>query len=212
MAACAHPSGLVIAGPTAGRLWGLRRMPKDGLIHVIAPPRSHPASVPWLQPYRTSMLDPADIAHRDAEGIHLTSPSRTAVDLTRWLNDDQLRSVIDQVEHDGMGLASTMRRVGESLDTPGRPWARRFLDVLADRAGGTRASDGESRRCTTAHLAHRQPGRTGGSAVEAEAHAVQACAARGCACRSCPRGPSPSGWPGCRRSGTARAGTAAACP
>jgi very-short-patch-repair endonuclease len=144
-AACSHPIGLVVAGPTAGRLWGLRRLPKDDLVHVIAPPATNPISAPWLAPYRTSMLDPGDIVYRD-DGIALTSPPRTAVDLCRWLSVDDLRSVIDQIEHEHKGSAATMRRVATMLDTPGRPWARRFLDVLDDRAAGRAPeSHGESR-------------------------------------------------------------------
>jgi hypothetical protein len=144
-AACAHHFGLVVAGPTAGRIWGLRRMPNDHLVHVIAPPHSHPISTEWLKPYRTSMLDPSDIVYRN-DGVTLTSPPRTALDLARWLPDDALRSVIDQIEHERMGTAATMRRVAGPLNTRGRPWVGRFLAVLDDRAGGLpRASDGESR-------------------------------------------------------------------
>ena len=143
-AASAHPKGLVVAGPTAGLLWGFRRMPRDGLVHVIAPPMSHPIGAPWLRAYRTALLDPSDIVRRD-DGIVLTSPARTAVDLARWLSDDDLRSVIDQIEHLRMAQAVTMQRVAMLLATRGRPWARRFLEVLDRRAsGGARESHGES--------------------------------------------------------------------
>ena len=42
MVCLANPD-LTIAGPTAGRLWGFRRLPADQRIHVIAPPASNPA-------------------------------------------------------------------------------------------------------------------------------------------------------------------------
>jgi len=42
IALCTARPHLVIAGPTAGRAWGIRRSPRDGLIHVIAPPQSQP--------------------------------------------------------------------------------------------------------------------------------------------------------------------------
>jgi hypothetical protein len=132
VAACSRPNPLIIAGPTAGRLWGFRRMPRDRLVHVIAPPASNPTVEKWLRPYRTSMIDPLHIVER-FDGVRLTSPPRTVVDLARHLSDTDLRSVIDQVESDGMGTADTMRRVAADLATPGRPWARRFLRALEVR-------------------------------------------------------------------------------
>ena len=144
VAACAHWRELVVGGPTASRHWGYRRTPLDGLVHTLAPPATTPIRAPWIKVYRTALLDPADIVYRE-DGIRLTSPPRTAVDMTRWLNDDDLRSLIDHVEYLGLSTAATMRRVAQSLDTPGRPWARRFLAILDDRAaGGPRASTGES--------------------------------------------------------------------
>ena len=132
VAACTRPSGLIVAGPTAGRLWGFRRMPRDGLVHVIAPPASNPSVERWLRPYRTAMIDPLHVVQR-ADGIRLTSPPRTVVDLSRHLTNIDLRSVIDQVESEGMGTAETMRRVAADLATPGRPWARRVLRALEQR-------------------------------------------------------------------------------
>lgn len=143
-AACSHRFGLIVAAPTAGRQWAFRNMPADHLIWVLAPPASHPIKAAWLRPYRTPLIADEDIVERE-DGIRLTSPARTVVDLTRHLGVGALRSVIDQVEHEGMGTAATMRRVAQSLDTPGRPWARKFLAVLDDRAAGTRRSHGESR-------------------------------------------------------------------
>ncbi len=132
VAACSRPSGLIVEGPTAGRLWGFRRVRRDGLVYVIAPPASNPSVETWLRPYRTALIDPLHIVER-SDGIRLTSPPRTVVDLTRHLSDADLRSVIDQVESMGMGTAETMRRVALDLATPGRPWARRFLRVLEQR-------------------------------------------------------------------------------
>ena len=148
VAACARPSGLVICGPTAGRLSGLRRMGNDGMVYVIAPPASHPTVEPWLRPYRTSMLAPEHIICRD-DGIRLTSPARTAVDLTRHLNRVDLRSVIDQMIHERQTTEDAMRTVAESLATPGRPWARRFLAELAQLPNkGIAESHWESRVVT----------------------------------------------------------------
>lgn len=145
VAACARPCRLVIAGPTAGRQWHLRRMGAAGRIFVIGPPGSNPSAAPWLVTYRTSMLAEIDIVHRP-DGIRLTSPPRTAVDLMRYLPPHDVRSVVDQMINDGLCTVNTMRRVAEPLATPGRPWARRFLELLADRPnGGVAESHWESR-------------------------------------------------------------------
>lgn len=145
VAACTRPGGLIILGPTAGRLWGFRRMPRDGFVYVIAPPASNPSVEPWLKPYRTAMIDPLHVVER-ADGIRLTSPPRTVVDLSRYLSDVDLRSVIDQVESEGMGTSETMRIVAEGLATPGRPWARRVLRILDQRPkNGVPESHWESR-------------------------------------------------------------------
>jgi hypothetical protein len=80
------------------------------------------------------------------DGIRLTSPPRTALDLTRYLPDKDLRSVIDQIESNGMGTAETMRRVAYDVMSPGRPWVKRFLRVLDQRPqSGVAESHWESR-------------------------------------------------------------------
>ena len=145
VAACSRPGRLIVEGPTAGRLSGFRRMPRDGFVWVIAPPASNPSVEKWLRPYRTAMIDPLHIVQR-SDGIRLTAPSRTVVDLARHLPDHDLLSVIDQVESEGMGTAQTMWQVAFDLATPGRPWARRCLRILEQRPQhGVPASHWESR-------------------------------------------------------------------
>ena len=77
VALCSSRPRLVVAGPTAGRIWGIRRSPRDQLVHVLAPPASNPCREPWVRAYRTALIDPGDIVHcRD--GLRLTSPPRHA--------------------------------------------------------------------------------------------------------------------------------------
>ena len=47
-AVCAGHPNVAVSGPTAGRLWGFRRLPRDHRIHVLAPPASHPTLAPWV--------------------------------------------------------------------------------------------------------------------------------------------------------------------
>src|SRR4029077_11371729 len=42
-AVCVARPAVIVAGPTAGRLWGFRRIPRDRRLHVIGPPVSQPS-------------------------------------------------------------------------------------------------------------------------------------------------------------------------
>jgi very-short-patch-repair endonuclease len=144
-ALCTSRPHLIVAGPTAGRIWGVRRSPRDGLVHVIAPPASQPCRVPWVRAYRTALIHADEIVERP-DGIRLTSPPRTLVDLARYLPSDALASAIEWALHGEVCTAETLRRLAERLNTPGRPWVRKFLRVLAGRAPGrARESDWERR-------------------------------------------------------------------
>jgi hypothetical protein len=134
-ALCAARPELVIAGPTAGRHWRIRRSPRDGLVHVIAPPHSQPCREPWVKAYRTALIFPDEIVNLP-DGSRVTSPPRTLVDLARYLDVLALASATECVLHDGMCTAATLHRTATRLDTPGRPWVRKFLRVLAGRLDG----------------------------------------------------------------------------
>lgn len=151
VAICARSPEIVIAAPTAGRIWQLRRMGDDGLVHIIGPPHSHPSTVPWLRTYRTALLLPDHVIERP-DGIRLTTPARTAVDSMRHLSIADVRSVTDQVLQRGLARLDELHAVAESLATPGRPWARRYLRLLQGRIdGGAPESHWESRVVTELH-------------------------------------------------------------
>ena len=65
-----------------------------------------------------------------------------AVDLTRYLRDDALMSAIEHVLSLGYADVDGLVETAERLNTPGRPWVRRFLKVLARRSPG-RPSESE---------------------------------------------------------------------
>ena len=99
-AICAAHPDVAISGPTAGRLWGLRRLPRDQRIHLLAPPASHPTVSSWVVPYRTAAFHPEDVVRRP-DGIAVTSRGRTALDLARFVSVTDLLSIIEQVLRDG---------------------------------------------------------------------------------------------------------------
>jgi hypothetical protein len=137
-AVCLARPEVVISGPTAGRLWGLRRLPPDRRVHVLAPPASHPCVARWVVPYRTNAFHDRDVIRR-SDGIRVTSRARTALDLTRWLDPDDLISVIEQVMHDGRLAETDLLEVVADWISPGRPWARRFVRQLDRRLPGAAA-------------------------------------------------------------------------
>lgn len=126
---------VAIAGPTAGRLWGFRRLPRDHRIHVIAPRASNPAIAKWVVPYRTDARHDHDVVDRN-DGIRLTTRARTAFDLARWLSPGDLLSVIEQAADDGALTDSDFLAVAADWLSPQRPWARRFLRSLDRRLPG----------------------------------------------------------------------------
>jgi len=82
-ALCLVRERIAIAGPTAGRLWGLRRLLGDMRIHSIARRHWHIANVPWCVPCRTEAMRDSDRVHRP-DGITVTSLARTVLDVSRF--------------------------------------------------------------------------------------------------------------------------------
>lgn len=134
-AVCLARPDVAVAGPTAGRLWGLRRLPRDHRIHVLAPRASNPSIARWVVPYRTDARHDHDVVQRD-DGIRVTSRARTVLDLARWLRPDDVLSVIEQAAHDG-GISDTdFLEVAVDWLSPQRPWIRTFLRALDRRLPG----------------------------------------------------------------------------
>ncbi|MEO1056527.1 MAG: type IV toxin-antitoxin system AbiEi family antitoxin domain-containing protein [Actinomycetota bacterium] len=134
-AVCLARPDVVVAGVTAGSIWGFRRLPPDARTHVIAPPSANPAITQWVVAYRTDAIRPADIIAR-RDGVRITTRERTAFDLARSLAPDDLLSVIEQAMADGRTDEHELRRVAADWLTPRRPWAYTFLDQLDRRLAG----------------------------------------------------------------------------
>ena len=91
-----------------------------------------------MRAYRTPLLAEEEIVRRD-DGIRLTSPPRTVVDLTRYVEPFALASAIEHVLARQMCTVATLARTAGQLASPGRPWVRRFLAVLEQRHPGAAA-------------------------------------------------------------------------
>jgi hypothetical protein len=144
-AVCLARPAVAVSGPTAGRMWEFRRLPRDRRIHVIGPPASQPAIAPWVVTYRTAAIRDIDSIGRD-DGIRVTTRARTAFDLARHLQPGDLRSVIEQAMHDGGHTAQEMLAVASDWLSPRRPWATTFVRLVEGRmAGGAAESHPEVR-------------------------------------------------------------------
>lgn len=135
VAVCSAHPGAVICGATAGRIWGFRRLPRDRRVHGLFPPASQPTITPWVVPYRTRAFRDEDVVRRP-DGIVVTSRARTAFDLARALGDGDLMSVMEQAMHDDSAGPEQLWAVAEPWLSPRRPWARRFVALLARRLRG----------------------------------------------------------------------------
>jgi very-short-patch-repair endonuclease len=136
----AHPD-VVVAGPTAGRLWGFRHVAGDRRLHVIGPPASNPTVTERVIVYRTKAIHPEDVVER-GDGIRVTSRARTAYDLTRILRPDIALSIIEQAMHDGMLSDAEMRAVAVDWMSKQRPWISMYLSLLDRRLSGSAAESG----------------------------------------------------------------------
>ena len=143
-ALCATHPHLVIAGPTAGREWKIRKSPHDDVIHAIGPPRSQPCIESWVAVYRTPLRSDEIVCRSD--GIRFTCPPRTVIDLARFLGDDDLASAIEYVLSERICTYDTLLRYARRIEARGRPWVRRFIGILeARKPGRARESDWERR-------------------------------------------------------------------
>ena len=134
-AICARHPDAVIAGVTAGRLWGFRRLAPDRRVHIITAPAAQRCCETWLVAYRTAAIHDVDRIDR-GDGIVVTSRARTALDLGRVLGRADLLSVIEQAMAEGGASDADMRRVAVDWMSSQRPWVRTFLELLDGRLYG----------------------------------------------------------------------------
>ncbi|MGB3736585.1 MAG: hypothetical protein WA964_16615 [Ilumatobacter sp.] len=144
-ALCLGRPGVVIAGPTAGRLWEFRKMTADQRLHVLMSPHANSVQTTRsIVARRTSTLSDHDVELR-VDSIRVTSRARTCLDLARHVRPDPLLSVIEQAMLDGNLNETDMRAVAIGL-IHRRPWVRTYLAQLDRRLDGAPGeSDGEVR-------------------------------------------------------------------
>jgi very-short-patch-repair endonuclease len=142
-ACCLCVPDAVLAGPSAGRLWGFRRMPKRPTLMMTSA-----VWVPTLQGaavWRTAPIAPEHVVVRD-DAIRLTTPARTLVELARYVGDDVMASVMDQVMEKFDVTLPTLHRLKREVTGRGRTGSARFQRVLAGVSASQRAPMSEHER------------------------------------------------------------------
>lgn len=126
---CLAHDELAISGPSAGRLIDARRMP-TGPVHAMSLRRK--VEIPGVIVHRTTVLGPHDVVTRP-DGIRHLSPVRLVPDLARFLDDDDLESVIEQLLQQRRVSIPALCAMGHRLRACGRDGTVRLARVLDSR-------------------------------------------------------------------------------
>ena len=116
-----------LSGPTAGRIWGLRKVFSDD-VHIIA---RHAIHLEAVAAHRTNVLGEHDITVRD--GLRVLRPVRLFCDLAWHLDDASLESVYEQMLDRRMISVEAARAAARRFVASGRPGSVRLARVLDAR-------------------------------------------------------------------------------
>ena len=139
----------VLSHRTAAALWELFPYPAKERVCVTVPP-GHGAARPNLRIHRT-VLDPRDVRRRD--GLAVTSPPRTILDLSAELADDDLERIVAEAHY--RRLASERELIAQLERNPRKRGARRLRRVL-DLPGGPRRTRSPAERAAAPPAARQR--------------------------------------------------------
>jgi hypothetical protein len=129
--ACAQTDGIV-AFPTAGKIWELRKSPPVAEVHIVVPWARRVTVPSGVVVRRCRHLPDADVVTR-ADGINVTSPPRTVFDAAALLSRDDLESMIEDALYRKLFVPVTLERLVERVGHPCRDGSRLMARVLAAR-------------------------------------------------------------------------------
>ena len=132
----AAPEAL-LSGPTGGRLYGLRRVWSDD-VHVLG---RTAVRLDGVVGHRSNMLSPPDV--RTLGPFRVLTPARLACDLSSFLDDGGLESVIEQLLQRRLLDMSTLRSMAHTFITSGRNGSARLGRVLDGRPTWRRPVDSD---------------------------------------------------------------------
>jgi very-short-patch-repair endonuclease len=131
VAACAASCDVAMSHTSAARLWGLRAIPRDERVHLLAWGASRKL-LRGCVVHRCFRIEPCDIRQRD-DGLRFTSPARTLFDLAACASDRTLESLVEQAVHDSLCSIAELSDAADRLGERGRPGSARFRRVLRSR-------------------------------------------------------------------------------
>jgi len=130
MAAClAAGPGAVASHRSAGALWRLDGL-DPGPIEVTFPGRGE-RHLPGVTIHRTRSLAPVDVGRRD--GIPVTRPPRTLLDLASVLDPTRLEAAVDSALRDGHASVAHLLRRLDAIGSRGRTRAGVLRNLLDER-------------------------------------------------------------------------------
>lgn len=137
LAALLFAPDAVLSGPTAARVWSLRKVATDD-VHILARRTIH---ITEINAHQTDLLRQEDITeHR---GLRVLRPARLLCDLAWHLDDAGLESVFEQMLDRRMLTVDTARRAARAFCARGRPGSVRLARVLDSRPAWLRPADSD---------------------------------------------------------------------
>lgn len=124
--------GAVLSHATAGCIWKLERIEGD-LIHVVVPRSRQPRGQPRVRVHR-GMIGRGDAGLLD--GLRVTSPARTLVDLAAVACDEALEIALDDALRRRLTTVARVRRVLDRAGPQGRKGAGVLHHLLDERSDG----------------------------------------------------------------------------
>jgi hypothetical protein len=138
---CAAHKNVFVTGPTAGKILGLRKMPRTASITLSG---AHPLHFEHVGVHyrRSTKVGPADMLRRP-DGLVIARLPRLAFDLGACLQDASHRSVVDQLIHEHAVSVEELVAIGSRLYHPSRPGSDRFVKTVMALSNCPAESDAE---------------------------------------------------------------------
>ena len=143
MAAClAAGRGAVASHRSAAALWGFDGSDEAGIELTLVRVGRRP--IPGVTIHRTRGLANADVT--EVDGIPVTRPARTLIDLASVLDAGRLEAMLDSGLRDGQVSVAHLERRLAAVGSRGRPGADALSRLLARRRGTRPAESIQERR------------------------------------------------------------------